>query len=349
DGHSVSDQQAACYTGFSGAAINLEKLVSVDGGTTFADADAPPGPTLIFPATPLFRYRVTNTGTVTLNNIALADTDLGSITIPTTTLAPGASFQVTVPGAFAPGQQTNTATVTGQANGETVTNSDAANYFGVAEASILVQKRVSVNNGATFVNADTPPGPALFAPTNPQFRFIVTNNGSFTLNNVALSDTTFGPIALPTSTLTAGQSVVVTLPGTFVAGQHCNLATATGEADGLTVTDTDQACFRGVTGPLPEFPDISDPAPQDQIIDRLLETIALEELALAALINAEAEKVQAVAAAGILGPVDAEQLTAVNLAVADVIRLAGVKEEHLRRKLLRLLAHKERGTGSPAP
>lgn len=95
---------------------------------------------------------------------------------------------------------------------------------------------------------------------------------------------------------------------------------------------------------LPVFPDISGPAPQAQIIDRLLETIALEELALAALINAEAEKVQAVAAAGIAGPVDAEELEAVNRAVAAVIEQAGIKEQHLRRKLLRILAHKEMQT-----
>lgn len=95
---------------------------------------------------------------------------------------------------------------------------------------------------------------------------------------------------------------------------------------------------------LPVFPDISGPAPQAQIIDRLLETVALEELALAALINAEAEKVQAVSAAGVAGPVDPEELTAINHAVAEVIAMAGKKEEHLRRKLNRILAHKESAT-----
>lgn len=92
---------------------------------------------------------------------------------------------------------------------------------------------------------------------------------------------------------------------------------------------------------LPVFPDISGPAPQSQIIDRLLETIALEELALAALINAEAEKVQAVAAAGVMSPVSADDLAAINRAVAEVIKEAGAKEDRLRAKLERILAHKE--------
>ncbi|MGE5673614.1 MAG: hypothetical protein ACM3XM_06955 [Mycobacterium leprae] len=100
---------------------------------------------------------------------------------------------------------------------------------------------------------------------------------------------------------------------------------------------------------LPVFPNIQHPAPQAQIIDRLLETIALEELALAALINAEAEKVQAVAAAGIIGPVDAAELEAINRAVSEVIREAAVKEGFLARKLTLLLSHKERCGPHPCP
>lgn len=94
----------------------------------------------------------------------------------------------------------------------------------------------------------------------------------------------------------------------------------------------------------PVFPDISGPAPQNEIIDRLLETIALEELALSHLINAEAEKVQAVAAAGVMGPVSAEELEEINRAVAEVLKEAANKEDRLRRKLERILAHKEMQT-----
>lgn len=100
---------------------------------------------------------------------------------------------------------------------------------------------------------------------------------------------------------------------------------------------------------MPQFPDISGPAPQDQIIDRLLETVALEELALAHLINAEAEKVQAVAAAGVMGPISGEDLEAINRSVADVLKEAAVKEDRLRRKLDRILQHKENTPPTPPP
>lgn len=93
---------------------------------------------------------------------------------------------------------------------------------------------------------------------------------------------------------------------------------------------------------IPQFPDISQPAPQGEIIDRLLETVALEELALAALINAEAEHLQAVAAAGVAGPIDACDLSRVNLSVSRVIEAAALKEDQLRRKMAIILSHKRK-------
>ena len=91
---------------------------------------------------------------------------------------------------------------------------------------------------------------------------------------------------------------------------------------------------------IPRFPDIGQPASQVEIIDRLLETIAFEELALAHLINAEAEKVQAVVAAGIMGPVSPEEIREINKAVLEVLEAAAQKEERLHRKLKLILAYK---------
>ncbi len=56
--------------------IDVEKLVSVDGGATYFDADDPTGPSLIESgAAPIFKFVVTNTGDVSLENIILSDTD----------------------------------------------------------------------------------------------------------------------------------------------------------------------------------------------------------------------------------------------------------------------------------
>ncbi|MGI6610194.1 MAG: hypothetical protein ACOX4G_06745 [Limnochordia bacterium] len=89
---------------------------------------------------------------------------------------------------------------------------------------------------------------------------------------------------------------------------------------------------------LPEFPELPTAPTLDELRLLLIETVALEELALAALINAEAEKVQAVADADVLGPVSAEELAAINKAVAEVINAAACKEDRLRQKLALLLA-----------
>jgi len=113
-------------------AIDVSKLVSVDNGQTWVDADTPPGPTLIGPTIPRFEFIVTNTGNVTLTEVTLFDTELGVITSGGI-LSPGDSFELIRTGTFALGQQVNTATASGSFNGQIVTDSDSAFYFGIME------------------------------------------------------------------------------------------------------------------------------------------------------------------------------------------------------------------------
>lgn len=89
---------------------------------------------------------------------------------------------------------------------------------------------------------------------------------------------------------------------------------------------------------LPVFPVLPNPPTLDMLLRLLIQTVALEELALAALVNAEAEKVQAVAAANVIGPITAEELAAINKGVAEVICAAADKEDKLQRKLALLLS-----------
>lgn len=177
-------------------AVDVEKLVSPDGGDTFFDADTPPGPNIPEETDPVFRYVVTNTGDVPLENITLTDNVLGPITIPTTTLAPGESFTVDVTGTWVEGEQVNLATVTGDFEDITVSDDDPAHYVGVIEEvpSINIEKLVSVDEGETFVEADSPPGPTLPPNIDPVFRFIVTNTGNVTLTNIEVVDDVLGLI-----------------------------------------------------------------------------------------------------------------------------------------------------------
>jgi uncharacterized repeat protein (TIGR01451 family) len=129
--------------------VDLEKLVSVDGGVTFEDADNPKGPETSLNAPVMFQIIVANTGNITLTDITLTDTkyDLSGATLyldankddvldatettAVTSLAPGEQAILYYSLDYATGQHTNTATVN---TAEGATDLDAAHYFGLVNA-----------------------------------------------------------------------------------------------------------------------------------------------------------------------------------------------------------------------
>ncbi len=120
-----------------------------------------------------------------------------------------------------------------------------------ANPSIDVEKYVSVDNLATWHDADTPPGPAAVAGSETAwFKFVVTNDGDVNLTNVNLSDSDFDAAITAQCTipaeLAAGESFECVI-GPFVAieGQHTNTATVTGDYDSQTNSDSDPAKYFG--------------------------------------------------------------------------------------------------------
>jgi hypothetical protein len=109
----ASDDATVDFTDVT-AVIDVEKYVSVDNGTTWADADSPAGPYATEGDPVQFKFVVTNNGTVDLSNISLTDSDydLSGCTIPTQ-LAAGASFECVITVTAVLGQQTDTATASG--------------------------------------------------------------------------------------------------------------------------------------------------------------------------------------------------------------------------------------------
>lgn len=234
-------------------AIQVVKEVSNDNGTTWFDANTPPGPNVVSPTNPQFRFTVTNTGNATLTNVQVTDDVYGLIgSVPS--LIPGASSQFFHTGVWLLGQQVNTATATGEYQGQTVIGNDSAYWFGeeAPAPAIRVDKLISVDGGLTYVPADAPPYPTLVAPMNPMYKFVVTNTGNVTLSLVSLSDSTFGSITVG-GTLAPGASFTVFRTGVFAVGQHCNTATVTGdyvtETGVIEVDDSDSACYVGVEAP----------------------------------------------------------------------------------------------------
>jgi hypothetical protein len=111
--------------------------VEIKKSTNGADADEAPGPSITVGSPVTWQYLVTNTGTINLTAIVVAD-DRG-VTVNCggqTTLAPGASMTCTGTGVATLGQYRNVGTVrgnwsTGSGSG-TVTDSDVSHYLGVS-------------------------------------------------------------------------------------------------------------------------------------------------------------------------------------------------------------------------
>lgn len=117
-----------------------------------------------------------------------------------------------------------------------------------AQPALDVEKYISLDNQATWLDADAAPGVDARLDGQVFFRFIVTNKGTSDLTNITLTDNKMDltPCVKP-ATLAVGaffECVVGPLPVT--AGQHSNTATAQATfANGTTVSDTDLAHYFG--------------------------------------------------------------------------------------------------------
>jgi hypothetical protein len=117
------------------------------------------------------------------------------------------------------------------------------------EPSIDVEKYVSVDDGQTWHDADTPPGPmVLVGSETVWFKFVVINDGDIELTGITLNDSDFDVSGCAlTDPLGLGDSFECVIgPFVAVAGQHINTATATGDSGGETFEDTDRAKYLGV-------------------------------------------------------------------------------------------------------
>lgn len=224
-GATVNDESSATATGNQKPAARLVKSSRPDS------FDAPG--TLI-----TYRYRVTNTGNVTLHPVTVTDNKLGAVTCPRVPgirgLAPGDSMTCTATYTTTDadvdhGRVTNTGTVAGTApDGTQVTDSSTTAVPTAQNPRLRIAKSADVSGL-------TRPG------TTITYTYTVTNTGNVTLHDVTVTDPKPGlsSISCPRTRLTPGASMTcratyTTTQANLDAGRIHNTGTAAGTAPDRT-------------------------------------------------------------------------------------------------------------------
>jgi hypothetical protein len=216
------------------ATIDLEKRIFG------MDVSAPPGPTVMAGTTAWWNYVVTNTGGVTLSNVAVTDDKGVAVTCPKTTLAPAESMTCTGSAPAIGGPYSNTATAVGTTGSlAPVSDSDTSYYIGTwADLSL-----VKMTNGE---DANVLPGVPLDSGSPVQWTYVVTNTGNITLLSISVTDDQGVVVTCPKSGLAPGESMTCTGSGTAIAGPYCNIGTATAKTpQDATITASDPSCYTG--------------------------------------------------------------------------------------------------------
>ena len=238
----------ATYNGSEPAPeISVEKKVSKSStGPWLEQVDVMAGEDLVY-----FNVTVINTGNVILENVEVEDDVWGPLTLPKTTLLPGEStWTVYHMGAYN-GPNINTATVEGEFDGDSYSDSDTAKYVGslpdLSEA-LKVDKRVSNSSSGPWVeHVDLVAGEDYV-----YFNVTVTNTGEVTLEDVTITDYDADPqVDVNKGSLDPGESTKETYYYPADKGEFTNTADAIGEWRSTyydyydTAADSDTASYTG--------------------------------------------------------------------------------------------------------
>jgi hypothetical protein len=231
----VQDSDPAHYFG-AAPAIELVKTVNGD------DANDPPGVQVAIGSPVVFRFTFTNTGNVPLV-WSLDDPQFDAVACPRILLLlPGRSLTCFAGAAAGAGQQTNTATVTGDPPGDlvpSVSDDDPANYFGIESGIDIVKS----TNGD---DANDAPGPFIPVGGAVTWTYLVTNTGNSDLTDVEVVDSRGVAVSCPATTLAIGASMECTATGTAQTDQYSNLSLVTAvDPLGNTVDDVDPSHYFG--------------------------------------------------------------------------------------------------------
>ena len=162
--------------------IDFDPIVTVAKQVNGDDANVPPGPSIHYGDVVTWTYTVSNTGVISVTGLSVTDSVSGVVPIyvggditNTGALDPGETWHYTATGTAVLGAYSNTVTVTGVAiDGDAITTTDVAYYYGVINPAIGLTKDVNDN--------------AVRAGTTVTYTFVVSNTGDDPLRQVELVD-----------------------------------------------------------------------------------------------------------------------------------------------------------------
>ncbi|MCB2223427.1 MAG: hypothetical protein KQH83_04540 [Actinobacteria bacterium] len=206
DGDGAEIEDVAGYH-FFGTAVAPD--VSIQAYVEGWDADHAPGPRLLTPGDTIhFSYVVTNTGQTPLTGVAVDDSRRGAVDCPQDTLAVGEAMTCYDTDVTRWGNHAGTGTVTADAAGTGVSDSDPYHWHTRDEPRIHdLRVEVSVNRD----NADTPPGPTVRAGNYVTFRYSIVNAGNTWENDITIEHPGLSPSDIQCTgddVLNAGQTLV---------------------------------------------------------------------------------------------------------------------------------------------
>jgi uncharacterized repeat protein (TIGR01451 family) len=218
----ASDDDSASYFGvdFGSDSVTIKKYVSVDGGTTWDDADSPKGPTLLDGNDdPQYKLVITNTSNVDLTGVVVHDDNLDlngadpgtdlTIDLAANDGASGGADEYTafVTGTWAEGQNTNTAEASATYSDDCndtadSSDSDDANYYGAAPS-------LTINKDVVCIHTDPETDEQIITPLTDgsnliqgggtvYYEITVTNDGNVDLTPT-VTDDLLGALGDPTS------------------------------------------------------------------------------------------------------------------------------------------------------
>ena len=154
-----------------------------------------------------YSFTVTNTGNVTVTNLAVTDPMLGGVTCPVTTLAPGAQTTCTAPpytvtpADVRAGSVTNAAVASATGIGVAVTSRD----------QLVIQTVAAPHPAIELVKHADVDGPVR-PGDEVTYTFTVTNTGNVTLTHVEVDDPMLGTVDCGRTRLEPGRSTTCSAP-----------------------------------------------------------------------------------------------------------------------------------------